>query len=84
MQNDERAWNYKYVLSILDFEEVDEQAEREVGDIAVFQPIGSRKWGHVAIWNGEQWVSDFKQRNFFVHSDYTKRGCEYAIFRKES
>lgn len=77
------AWHYKYVLPILNFHQVGKDAEREVGDIVVFQPIGGRKYGHIAIWNGSQWVSDFKQRNFIVHSDYTKNGAEYRIYRRD-
>ena len=76
------AWSYKYTLPILNFHQVGKKAERKVGDIVVFQPIGGRKYGHIAIWNGKQWVSDFKQRNLIVHSDYLKEGCEYAIFRR--
>ena len=78
------AWHYRYVLPILNFHQVGKDAEREVGDIVVFQPIGGRKYGHIAIWNGTQWVSDFKQRNFIVHSDYTKEGAEYRIYRREN
>ena len=77
------AWSYKYMLPILNFHQVGKKSEREVGDIVVFQPIGGRKYGHIAIWNGKQWVSDFKQRNFIVHSDYLDDGCEYAIYRRE-
>jgi len=77
------AWLYRYVLPILNFHQVGKDAEREVGDIVVFQPIGGRKYGHIAIWNGTQWVSDFKQRNLIVHSDYTKDGAEYRIYRRE-
>ena len=77
------AWCYKYTLPILNFHQVGKQSEREVGDIVVFQPIGGRKFGHIAIWNGSQWISDFKQRNLIVHSDYLKEGCEYAIYRRD-
>lgn len=77
------AWSYKYMLPILNFHKVGKNAERKVGDIVVFQPIGGRKYGHIAIWNGKQWVSDFKQRNLIVHSDYLDDGCEYAIYRRE-
>ena len=77
------AWSYKYTLPILNFHQVGKETEREVGDIVVFQPIGGRKYGHIAIWNGKQWVSDFKQRNLIVHSDYLDDGCEYAIYRRE-
>ena len=76
------AWHYKYLLPILRFEEIDKNEEKKVGDIVVFQPIGKRRFGHIAIWNGKQWVSDFKQRSIIVHSDYTKKECEYAIFRR--
>ena len=78
------AWHYKYMLPILGFKEIDKKEERRVGDIVVFQPIGKRRFGHVAIWNGKQWVSDFKQRSIIVHSDYTKKECEYAIFRRDN
>ena len=77
------AWSYKYTLPILNFHQVGKKSEREIGDIVVFQPIGGRKYGHIAIWNGKQWVSDFKQRNLIVHSDYLNDGCEYAIYRRE-
>lgn len=77
------AWQYKSMLPLLKFAKVDSGDKPKVGDIVVFQPIGSRKYGHVAIWNGRQWVSDFKQRSMFVHSDYKRDDCEYAIFRKE-
>ena len=78
------AWHYKYMLPILGFKEIDKKEERMVGDIVVFQPIGKRRFGHIAIWNGKQWVSDFKQRSIIVHSDYTKKECEYAIFRRDN
>jgi hypothetical protein len=77
------AWCYKYTLPILNFNQVEKKSEREVGDIVVFQPIGGRKYGHIAIWNGTQWISDFRQRNLIVHSDYLKEGCEYAIYRRD-
>lgn len=78
------AWHYKYLLPILGFKEIDKKEEKRVGDIVVFQPIGKRRFGHIAIWNGKQWVSDFKQRSIIVHSDYTKKECEYAIFRRDN
>lgn len=78
------AWSYKYTLPILNFHQVSKKSEREVGDIVVFQPIGGRKFGHIAIWNGSQWISDFKQRSIIVHSDYLMDGAEYSIYRRES
>lgn len=76
------AWSYKYLLPILGFKQIEDVNDKKVGDIVVFQPIGGRLFGHIAMWNGRQWVSDFKQRGIIVHSDYRKDGCEYAVFRK--
>ena len=52
------------------------------GDVVVFQAIGNRKYGHTAIYNGEQWVSDFKQKSFFVHKDYTRKDAKWQIYRQ--
>ena len=76
------AWSYKYLLPVIGFENVNENEGLMVGDIVAFQPIGGRKFGHIAIWNGKQWVSDFKQRSIIVHSDYRSQDCEYAVFRR--
>ena len=76
------AWSYKYILPVIGFENVNENEGLMVGDIVVFQPICGRKFGHIAIWNGKQWVSDFKQRSIIVHSDYRNQDCEYAVFRR--
>ena len=50
------AWSYKYLLPILGFKKVNDSEEIKVGDIVVFQPIGVRNFGHIAMWNGLQWV----------------------------
>ena len=76
------AWSYKYLLPLLGFKEIEDVNDKKVGDIVVFQPIVKRYFGHIAMWNGKQWVSDFKQRGIIVHSDYRKDSCEYTIFRK--
>lgn len=75
------ACHYKYVLPIIGFEEIEKESKRKKGDIVVFQSTRSRKYGHIAIWNGTRWVSDFKQRSFYVHKDYLKG--EYNLFRRE-
>ena len=76
------AWSYKYLLPLLGFKEIENKNDKKVGDIVVFQPIGKRYFGHIAMWNGRQWISDFKQRSIIVHSDYSKDDSEYTIFRK--
>ena len=55
------------------------------GDIAVFEAFKGEKknhpWGHVQIHNGTQWVSDFKQNEFWAGSDYKKAKPAYTILR---
>jgi len=52
------------------------------GDIVAFKEQIGHKWGHIAMYNGSQWVSDFKQNGFFVSTTY-KAKKEYKIFRWE-
>lgn len=44
------------------------------GDIVVIGRVGKHKHGHIAMYNGEQWISDFKQKSFKIYDtikDYT-------------
>ena len=50
------------------------------GDIRVFQPYpGGSQYGHIDMYNGNQWLSDFKEKNEFPGSGY--RNSMYALFR---
>ncbi len=55
------------------------------GDIAVFEAFqGERKYhesGHIQMYTGSQWVSDFKQKSFWAGSDYRKAKPNYVILR---
>lgn len=78
--------DYKHILPLLNFEMIGDNindVKKKPGDIIVFQSHGGRKHGHIAMWNGKQWVSDFKQRSYIVHSDYNKPGTEYSIYRRK-
>ena len=44
----------------------------ERGDIVVIDNVGEHQYGHIAIWCGSQWVSDFKQTNCDIYTN-TKR-----------
>lgn len=55
------------------------------GDVAVFEAFQGEKkrhkWGHVQMYNGIQWVSDFKQNGFWAGSDYRKAKPAYTVLR---
>ncbi|MQA41727.1 NlpC/P60 family protein [Rugamonas aquatica] len=52
------------------------------GDVVVIQPIAGHSHGHVAMYDGAKWVSDFKQRSGFYPSEsYRKFKPAFAIYR---
>ncbi len=54
-------------------------SEASVGDVAIFDSIGTHHIGHIQILTkGNVWVSDFKQRNFYPYADGSKPN--YVIY----
>ena len=76
---------YGYFMPLVQFEEVSKaNYVPQAGDVVVFdRPAGrdwnkiSQWWGHIAMYNGHQWVSDFSQR----HMNPYKTKVPYQIFR---
>ncbi|MFZ4457076.1 MAG: RHS repeat domain-containing protein [Bacteroidales bacterium] len=50
------------------------------GDVAVFDRIKGHPYGHIEMYNGTQWVSDYKQNSFWAGSGYSKANS-YRIYR---
>lgn len=74
------AYGYAWLLPRMDFEEVSRKNYvPQKGDIIVFPATGKHVWGHIQMWNGEQWVSDFKQRNMIPAKAYHK--TDWKIYR---
>lgn len=53
----------------------------QAGDVVVFQPVSGHSSGHIAMYDGSQWVSDFKQNNFYASNDYKTQNGSYTIYR---
>jgi hypothetical protein len=52
------------------------------GDVMVMQPHeGGLQAGHVAGYDGQYWISDFVQRDFWAGKDYRKERPPYAVYR---
>jgi Type IV secretion system pilin len=49
------------------------------GDVIVFANMASRPNGHIQMYNGSQWVSDFRQNSMYPAQDY--RSGSYTIYR---
>lgn len=52
----------------------------QTGDVVVFPAVGTHEFGHTAMWDGHQWVSDFRQNNMAVWGDQPHP--RYTIYRK--
>lgn len=53
----------------------------DIGDIAVIQPIANHPYGHVCIFDGDNWVSDFIQRTMYPGQAYREAMPPFIIFR---
>lgn len=54
------------------------------GDIAVIQPTQHHPIGHACIYDGQQWISDFKQQHgMYPGKEYRKVRPSYAIYRHD-
>lgn len=79
----EAADGYDVFLAKLGFDEVEKAGYTPLrGDIVVIKATGSHINGHIAMYNGKRWVSDFAQRDMFGSSYYRRKGTEYHIFRR--
>ena len=74
------AYAYEWLLPRMDWEEVKREGYvPKEGDIIVFPAIGKHIWGHIQMWNGHQWVSDFRQKNKIPAKAYAK--TNWKIYR---
>jgi uncharacterized Zn-binding protein involved in type VI secretion len=49
------------------------------GDVVVFDAVAGHPTGHTAMFDGAQWVSDFRQQGFYAHPAY--RGGRWTVYR---
>ncbi|WP_029489619.1 hypothetical protein [Aquimarina agarivorans] len=55
----------------------------QIGDIAVIESFTNNPHGHIEMYNGENWVSDFVQRTFYPGRSYRNAKPNYKIYRWE-
>lgn len=71
------ACEYPDFLLCLDFSEISSTDSIEIGDIVIFKAVANHPYGHIAIWNGTQWISDFRQRNIIVAKEYQSADARF-------
>lgn len=76
------AKNYDTFLPKLGFKEISKTNYTPIkGDIVVIQSINGHPHGHICMYNGSQWLSDFKQRDMWPGSSYRNNPPRYNIYR---
>ena len=56
---------------------------QQAGDVVVIQPIPGHPYGHMAMFNGTQWVSDFRQEQlgFYPGRAYQNLKPAFIMYR---
>jgi hypothetical protein len=54
------------------------------GDVTVIQSTSKNEAGHMAMYNGRQWISDYKQPGFWPGDAYKGERPSYVIYRLPS
>ena len=50
--------------------EIKDNLEIQIGDIVIFQETSTSPFGHIAVWNGNMWISDYRQDSIFPDETY--------------
>lgn len=77
------AKDYARYLTNWGFEQVSPKSYQAIpGDIRVIQPYpGGSPHGHIDMYNGSRWVSDFIENGFWPGLGYRTHQPSYTIFR---
>lgn len=77
------AYEYKDFLPKIGFYAVSEVSYvPRKGDIVVIDRIDGHPNGHIAMYSGSQWISDFVQRDMWGGSAFRNSKAAHVIFRK--
>ena len=74
------AKDYGRSLEFAGFHEVAHHDYKR-GDVVVIQPIPGHPHGHMAMFDGEHWVSDFKQRTLYPGESYRAYKPRFNVYR---
>ncbi len=75
------AYAYGKTLPQMGFEEIPiKDYKPKVGDISVLPKNEKSHFGHIAIYNGRQWISDFTQNSIYPSEAFRNNG-HYRIYR---
>lgn len=65
------------------FSVIDSQSVPQKGDVMVMPAQGKHSAGHIQIYDGQDWVSDFKQKSKNPWGDISNENLQYTMYRDE-
>ena len=69
------ACDYEVFMPDLGFDKIpEEEYVPQKGDVVVFSDVPGHINGHMCMYDGRQWISDFKQRSMYCASAYRTHG----------
>lgn len=76
------AKDYGSSLERAGFREVPPGSTLQAGDVAVIQPYsGGNPSGHMTMFDGTGWISDFRQRSMYPGPGYRAAHPSFKIYR---
>lgn len=79
LQRTRYAKDYGASLERAGFRRLGRKSKVLAGDVVVFAATGEHREGHMAMFDGRQWISDFVQPRFLPSRDYA--GASFVIYR---
>ncbi|EBW6663784.1 CHAP domain-containing protein [Citrobacter farmeri] len=77
------AKDYGSLLINAGFRPVSPYESPRAGDVVILQPyVGGNASGHMAIFDGQEWYSDFRQRDMWAGPGYRTAKPQYTIYRR--
>jgi len=77
------AKDYGPMLEHAGFRKIPATVPPQAGDVVVIQPYpGGHPAGHIALYDGQDWYSDFKQRDLWGGPGYRASKPAYQMYRK--
>ena len=78
------AKDYGPMMKNAGFSAIGALEEPREGDVIIIQPYANgNPSGHMAIYDGHDWYSDFKQRDMWAGPGYRTAKPSYTIYRKK-
>ena len=70
------AYAYKDILPKLGYKKI-QNNQIQIGDICVLSRNSKSNFGHIAIYDGEKWISDYKQKSIYPNKAYENESTLY-------